>query len=257
MALSPELWGVWRSRSWGSTWPHPNCTCFYHSLPLPLGAGPPLLHFQGVWCLASAQTTCWANGDLGLSSPVGSSHASQAQSLRVTQDTQEVPLSAPSDSAQNLPIAHYLHIHQPGLSRHHLLSRPKQWPPPHGLPCFCSHTPQPIHIWLPSHIRSLCSDTSMALLGVKTTVHIIANKVPWHLCSHCLPDQSPATLVSLLWLGNIYCAPGPLNVQFTLPGSSSFRDSRGVSIASFISLLTCHPLNEAFPGLLINLPPQV
>lgn len=143
----------------------------------------------------------------------------------MTQDAQEVPLSVPSDSAQNLPIAHYLHIHWPGLSRHHLLSRPKQWPPPHGLPCFCSHAPQPIHIWLPSHIRSLCSDTSMALLRVKTTVYIIANKVPWHLCSHCLPDQSPATLVSLLWLENICCAPGPLNVQFTLPGSSSFRFS--------------------------------
>lgn len=57
----PRALGVWRSRSWGSIWPHPNCTCFYHSLPLPLGAGPSLLHFQGVWGLASAQTTCWAN----------------------------------------------------------------------------------------------------------------------------------------------------------------------------------------------------
>lgn len=133
VAMSPELWGPWYSQRRGEQrGPRPDCTCCYHSLSLPPGAGPPSAF--------PVHLVPGQSADLVVGQPA-SAHPPQLalpMILRVTQDAQQVPSSAPSDSALNLPVTHHLHVHQPGLSRHHLWSRPVLWPPPPWLPCFSS-----------------------------------------------------------------------------------------------------------------------
>lgn len=147
---------------------------------------------------------------------------------------------------QHFPVAHHLHIHQAGLSCYHLPPKPGQSLPPHGLPCFCSHTPQPVHIRPLSHTRPLPllgllpgpfwnprhSPHNGQHYGMRPPIAFLTSLQPcWPPCRGLnIPIQSPA--------------PGPLDLLFNLPGSS-------FPTYSAPSWLTCYPL-EAFPDLLLN-----
>lgn len=216
-SVLPEVAGVRQH------WPYPGCRCLQHGMSLPPGAGLQLLHSPCAWCSVRTQIL-W----LGRPGLRGSSRApsdpgnfdSDYSGLKPQGDLgpSASPLAPPWESAHNLPIAHHLHAHQPGLE-----PRPKQLLPPHELPCLCSHAPQHIHIWPLRHMKTLlCSEPFMALWGVKATVHIMANKVLWGLPFHWLPDGSLVTPPSLLWLKRIHVLSCPRAFEYTLPSAWKF-----------------------------------
>lgn len=174
VAPSPELFGAWRDWRGGigltRAAPAPAPT---PSLPLPLGAGPPFC-VSNILVPVERKPHGWASWDLLVHLPqLALPTPLRPKASGSPQAPQQVELAPLSD----LPVAHHLHAHQPGLGRHPLLPRPTQLLPPHRRPASALMPAAYLHL-APSHSRFLlCSDPSLVLSGVKATVHTVANKV--------------------------------------------------------------------------------